>query len=190
MTALEIVERLLDEASDSSRKDAKDFLLLNAREPDDDREISFGWAVSTSNEHLIKDRLAEDGVDPDDPEIWNTLNKDVERLEHNSVELLRFHGLDLRAEGHDDDELAGSGWVTTNSHGWTFVKKWDVAERDEPLSTTSGSIWSLETDVSPRLFDGVSELGQRVIDVDIRFFDVEKLQNEIEQRGTPFKPLE
>lgn len=179
--ASSIVRSLLEDEHDDLKSDAiemKRLMTIDQRrglDPTVDHEdtttfktISFGFAIRTSHEDMIKEHAAELGLELNDRN-WEQVNKDIERLERNIVALLNKHGIDATPEGHDNNgDLIGSASVKTGTPAWEWVSKWE--DDTEPLSTTSGTLTSVEG--AEKLFDGVSEMGQRILDVDVGFFDL------------------
>lgn len=185
-TAASIVRTLLEDEYDyksdaistEHRRVADQRLGLNPNvhhdfDHDSIKDISFGFAISTSPQQMVEDAAAELGLELND-QSWEQINKDIERIENNCIALLKHHGLRLSPEGHgSDDALVGTAWVKPGGPGWKWIKEWE--NDTEPLSTTSGTLTSVEG--AEKLFDGVSEMGQRVLDISVGFFDLDALQN-------------
>jgi len=130
--------------------------------------VSFGFAINTSPQQMVEDAAAELGLELDD-KSWEAISKDAGRIENNVVALLKQHGLTVSPEGHGNDgALIGTAWVLPGTKAWEWISKWE--DDTEPLTTTSGTLTNVEG--SEKLFDGVSELGSRVLDIDVGFFDL------------------
>lgn len=175
MNRAETIVTALLETDDS----LKDFILAQAREDAPSTElVDFGVAIGTSSGYEIKENLRELGLDPDGHDVWDQLMTDISRLERNAEVILRDHGLGLRLEGHSDDEIVGTAWVEPGSAAWGWLMRltdYDPAA-DVVWDTGSGSIWQFERGIRSTFYEGVSELGQRVLDFSISLFDLERLQ--------------
>jgi hypothetical protein len=142
-------------------------------------EKRFGFSVSTSTESDIKDRAHEDEIVLTDA-AWAQINADIMRLERNACNILRNNNIVCNPEEHGDNDLSGSAWIKTHSDDTqTYALPSAKALRmllvgiNDLVSTYSGNI--SEFDPKNILFDGVSNLGQKLIDVSIRFFGTEEL---------------
>lgn len=153
--------------------------------------ISFGWSIGTGDSGMIEDNMREDGIDPKTFD-WQAAAKDFLRIEGNLISILHGNGLSLRSEGHGDNDLVGTGWMSTktseygrelNKTGMELIK--DMLDSSEGLNTGSGSIMSLKG--SDKLFDGVSDIIARVVEVSFHIFDTDKLKEffELLDSGQP-----
>lgn len=77
-------------------------------------------------------------------------------------------GLSLQSHGHSSgDELVGNVYIKgAKPAAWPGVA-WSIYH-DEPLSTGSGHIMKIPG--MDKMWEGVSDIGQRVLDVSISFF--------------------
>lgn len=143
-------------------------------------DVRFGFNVSTSTQDDIMYKAEEDGKELSDAD-WNQINADVHALERNACNILRDNGIQCQPEGHGDDDLAGSAWIKSDSDPTqTAILPSKKAlllllnARHNYLKSYDDSIE--EIDPNKTLWNGVSELGQRLIDVTISFFDTEELK--------------
>jgi hypothetical protein len=156
-------------------------------------EIRFGFGIRTASELEIIENAREDGVSLTTRERavtkrrWDKLAEDIWYLEQNALEVLRHNGFYCRSEGHSDEELIGSVWMSTQGNQGHPNKPNDKAleilrefiDSGEPYRTSSGSISWL--DKHEKLYTKVSRMGRRWIDVDIYFFDLDKIKKELER---------
>jgi hypothetical protein len=133
----------------------------------DGLEHSFGWAISTADEHVIKDNAAEDGVTTGEA-FLDAITKDSMQLERNIMRVMRHIGLSLRDEGHGDDELIGSGWLNEGGTAWRL---WETLDDQKTLRCYSG-LDTLFHDCGPMLWNKIGEHGRRYLDDSyFRFLD-------------------
>lgn len=138
----------------------------------------FGFSIHTSTEDDINVR-AEELKMPLTDASWVQLNADIMKLEQNATTILRDNGIQCNPEGHGDDDLVGSAWMkAVVSDGYMIptqaALKLMLYAHDNLISTYSGSIEDF--DPNRKLWEGVSDLGQSLVDVSISFFDTEKLE--------------
>ena len=147
---------------------------------DDIGEKRFGFSVSTSNQQDIEYRAEEDAITLS-PAVWNRINADVMKLERNACDIIRKNNVQCQPEGHGDDDLVGSAWISSNSDPTMTVilpsKKalnMLLTARDGNLSTYD-SRW-LEFDPDGDIWKGVGKYGKALVDVRVSFFDTEELK--------------
>lgn len=162
-----VVSALLED-----EEDFKEQALRLIRAPLTDAEFKFGFAIATSSQDMIESAAQEDRLVLD----WDQINKDVERIERNLINAAYELGIRLSSEGHGDDDLVGSGWVSGTAKGWPLIAT--LARMDEPMRTGSGT---MPHELTATLYNGVSEIGARVIDVDFSLFDAQTIVDFLEK---------
>jgi len=184
VSALQLVDRLLEaedidwapdpEDPDAPASDAVD-AVSKRLDTLNQREWRLAFYIDTNDEHSIRANAQERGIAVDEGHgpFWQQINADVRQIERNAQKIFVAHGLVFREEDHTDYGLGGSIWLRYEDHkNFTLVK--EHLDRGEPWSTTSGTLGSLKH--GDRIYDGVSDIGQQVIDVsiDIRADDDDK----------------
>lgn len=164
--SVEAVSKLLED-EEFSLDDIKDYVAGQKVNLADGIEFHIGFAIGTSDEYMIEANAHERGVEPD----WDAINNAILLIEKNAVEALEKAGVQCRSEGHDDNSLLGSAWVTGGTPGFEFVRQ--QIEMGEPYRTSSGT---LPNEIATMLYTGVQEDIAGLIDVDIEFFDVGKIE--------------
>lgn len=188
ISALELVSRLLEnedidwtpEPDDPDQPDIHTATDLAAAKISqlNGRVWHLAFFIDTNDEHSIRENAQECGIEIGEDEIrygpfWAQINADIRLIERNGLRILVAHGLVFRQEGHTDHGLGGSLWLRYDDHeNFAMVK--EHLDRGEPWSTTSGTLGSLKR--GDRIYDGVSDIGQQVLDVsiDIRADDDDK----------------
>jgi hypothetical protein len=97
---------------------------------------------------------------------WAVLNKDVQKLELNSMEWLRKTFENAREEGHNDDELVGTFWFDASNKHQAEMVEMGVHERIDMSDASFG-------DLAKSVWSGVSWFGQAVLGGAISFFDID-----------------
>jgi len=74
---------------------------------------SFGFAIYTSDDHVIKENLSELKI-PDNSATWEKINSSIQDFERKYEELLKEYGIvRAHAQGHDSDNaLVGNALAT------------------------------------------------------------------------------
>jgi hypothetical protein len=139
----------------------------------------FGFTVSTSTQDDITARAEELRMELTDS-AWNQINADLYRLERNACNILRENNIQCQPEGHSDDDLSGSAWMKadsdpTQTHFLPSKKALTLMlkAKDSSLNSYDGSIEDF--DPNKTLWNDVSDLGRRLIDVSISFFNTDEL---------------
>jgi hypothetical protein len=167
-----IVEGLL-EADEENGFDALKRLALRAGQgAAPGTQFHIGFAISTSDEHMIEMRANDDAAEVD----WAAINDAIPIIEKNAITVLGEQGIQCRSEGHDSHgDLVGSAWVEAGTGGVRIVQMF--IDAGEPFRTSSGTIDFIQQGFALRLYQGVSSEIASLIDVDISFFDLDKMQN-------------
>jgi hypothetical protein len=135
-------------------------------------EFNIGFAISTSDEHMIQQRANDDAAEVD----WDAVNAAIPIIEKNALTVLEEQGIRCRSEGHDSHgDLVGSAWVEAGTGGVRIVQQF--IDAGEPFRTSSGTIDFIQQGLALRLYQGVPENIATLIDVDISFFDLDAVQN-------------
>jgi hypothetical protein len=166
-----IVESLLEE--DDNGFDALKALSLRASQGAvPGTEFNIGFAISTSDEHMIEMRANDDAIEVD----WAAVNDAIPIIERNAMTVLEEQGIRCRAEGHDSHgDLVGSAWVQAGTGGVAIVQQF--IDAGESFRTSSGTIDFIQQGLAHRLYQGVPENIAALIDVDISFFDLDAVEN-------------
>ena len=139
-------------------------------------EVSFGFAIHTSDQQYIEAVAQEIGVALTQ-ENWDALNEDMMAMERNCLEILNKSGIRVREEGHDGTgDLVGSAWTNLGTPSWDIVKRW--ADSDGQLLSCASEIESAMPSARELLWRNVSELGKSLLDAQISFFAIEELLGE------------
>lgn len=142
-------------------------------------DFQFGFAISTGSPHQIADNAEDQGIALNS-EVASTLGKDALQVERNVMAALRAAGLQLSDEGHDANErLIGTAWITGDKPAAWHAVAWSVYH-DEPLSTSSGHIMKVPG-MDRLLWQGVSTLGQRLLDVSVSFFQAQAIRDFVDE---------
>lgn len=156
--------------------------------------FNFGFYISTGNAEYVESNMKDDGVDTESPAFWTNLADDWIRLETNMLKIIRKNGLSLRPEGHSDGgDLAGSAWLYLYDNGSLNEKGIDLmrsmVESDEPLTTGSGSITTLEGFDS--VYEGVDKRLAKACELSFGVFSTEKIKRfyEFLDNGTPMEEI-
>jgi hypothetical protein len=169
--ALAIVDSLLDDEPDF---DPKEMAIQLIRAPLTDAEFDFGFAIGTNDEFCIESNAADNA--PPLQLNWDQINRDIERVERNLINAAEKIGIRLSNQGHSDNDLVGNGSVSGTAPGWPLIAT--MARMDEPMRTGSGT---LPNELTATLYDGVSEVGARVIDVDFSIYDAQAIVDFLER---------
>jgi hypothetical protein len=165
-----MVESMLQENEDGTLgfDEIKDF-ILNDQENDLGTEFHIGFAIATSDQHMIEMNAADDNL----PIDWDAINAAIPVIEQNVLKAMEGVGIKCSSEGHDSHgDLIGSCWVKTGTHGFNVLKQY-VAQ-DEPFRTSSGTLDRVAPGMTMALYQGVPPEVARLIEVDISFFDLDK----------------
>ena len=110
----------------------------NPDQVSDNKTISIGWGLETSDEYIINENFTEDfGVEPDDSD-WNEINDSISNFESTYQSILNNFGKNPSTEGHGTNgELVGSLDVTVDD----LVNIIEKGEEnyDVEITFTSGS---------------------------------------------------
>lgn len=159
----------------------------------EDSIITCGFSISTSDGDVIKDNALDVfGYGPEDTnvsilqyfdldkrkltdEAWEILTQDIETLEDNLIDWIQQrYKIRMRDEGHDTyGDFIGTCWFDkSNTEAFNFVME---RNEDEYADYDSVIQQSNEFDEwgSP-VFKGMSQLGKKLIDVTITFFNIDK----------------
>ena len=146
---------------------------------DDIGEKRFGFYVGTSSQDDITERAREIEIALTDT-AWHQINTDIFRLERNACDVLRKNNISCNPESHDDNSLIGSAWIEsypdpTQTSALPSAKalKMVLFARNDFIGTYDESFE--EFDPEKKIWDGVSSLGQKLIDVSISFLNTEEL---------------
>jgi hypothetical protein len=148
---------------------------------------SGGFAISTYIQDLVEANAADsahrsgqarrDGLVTGTGGItqkgWRVLNKDVQKLELNSMEWLRKIFENARDEGHsgDDKALVGTFWFDTSNKNQVDLIELGINEHIDINDVSYGDFWK-----------GVSDFGRSVLGGAINFFDIDAdVMKEIER---------
>lgn len=141
------------------------FKQLNATSTE---EISFGFAIHTTNEDTIRAQAEDRALELTDA-VWEQLNNDVGQLERNALKVLKNCGITTRDEGHGfDGDLVGTAWA--GAEGKRNLNQW-IETDGEAFTTTTGKLADVYKGAAVDLWQGVSEMGEQLLDVHIDFFD-------------------
>jgi hypothetical protein len=150
-------------------------------------DLHLGFAIQTSDQVMIEENARERQIELND-QIWAIINKDIERIERNAVNLLG-KWFTLTTEGHTDNAFVGSMWLNNrednpvlNREGLILLKDW--AESSEPPRTSSGTLDAyFGRGSQEQLYKGTSQYGESLIDVDIELLDRDKVNEWFEVNG-------
>ena len=150
----------------------RQFLLRYLRTPKLKDEYQIGFAIRTSTETEITDAAENAGLTLTSDD-WKQLNLDSAQLERNILSLL--HGVYGNAsdEGHSDDELIGSIWVSPHTPGWDLLRNWYLSG-ENGLQDTLHIAHKLPYGAA--LWQNVSQLGHAILDARIDFFEFNELK--------------
>lgn len=158
----------------------------------EDNEIQIGFSIATTDERVIKDNANERwGANYGEPEEgaefvkagfietekdgdvkitskgWSQLNKDIERIERNMLNIMRRVLSGASDEGHNDDSLVGSAWIDPNNKKHLEIVNGEFGDgRESYQGTGSGTL----DRVFDKWTDGVSDFCLSIIDVSLYFF--------------------
>ena len=151
-------------------------------------EQSGGFAIGTYDQNLIESNAEEDFglkyghpkarqeaiqlglINPKGnitPKGWDLLNKDMDRLESNSLAWLRKHFQSVSDQGHSGNELVGSFWFDDENPDQAEIIEMGTAERIDMSDSSYGSLANY-------VWKGVSDFGASVLGGAISFFDIDK----------------
>jgi hypothetical protein len=139
-------------------------------------DLHLGFAISTTDEYVLRDNARERGIDVDNKTISDMISHDYSKIEKNAVRLLKVCGFNVRDEGHSDQSLVGSLWIDNegNEKAYSVLKL--AADSGEPFSTSSGTIGALDPDADKILYQGTSNYSG-LIDINIEFLDMDKFRD-------------
>ena len=107
---------------------------------------------------------------------WDQLNEDIRRIEANALNWMGRKFIQVRDEGHGQDDLVGTFWFdpTDEEQAWLVDLAADTGrqERIDMVDTSYG-------DLANTVFDGVSDFGASVLGGGITFFDVKPEDMEV-----------
>ena len=125
--------------------------------------LECGFAISLSDDMTIKDNARDLDIDLSKDEDWQTLIDDSMKIEQNTMKFLKSKLNWARDEGHDSySDLIGSCDAERGTPGYDFIMYYSEQNRD-------GSD-RLEMDC---IYEGISDLGKKLIDVELFFFNVD-----------------
>jgi hypothetical protein len=153
-------------------------LVMRAAEPQipPGTEFHIGFAIHTSSQWDIEARANDDAIQVD----WDAVNNAIPIIERNALKALTEQGIRCSPEGHNStDELVGSAWVEFGTGATAILK--EFIDRDEPFSTSSGTIDHIQQGLALNVYRGVPEGIAALIDVSISFFDTDKLRDGLEE---------
>ena len=175
--------------------------------PEPKREADAGFAIGIHDQGVIeqnaRERADEDHGDPEwrdemvhlrlmtkdgdiTPRGWDLLNRDIERLERNSLAWMRATFNHVRDEGHGStDELIGTFWFdpTDSNQAW-LVELATPEGRSERIDMNDSSFG----DLANMAFNEVSDFGGSLLGGQIVFFDVKPEDMEIIETTTAQPP--
>ena len=158
-----------------------------------DDEAAAGFAIGTYGEDIVEDNAKEHfgprGLDDRFEAIerglvdrqgvitrkgWDQLNRDIGKIERNSLSWLRRKFQNVRDEGHDSyGDLVGTLWFDPRDPAQAYLidlaaeaGDYGRAERIDMVDLSYG-------DLAEVAFDGVSDFGASVLGGAINFFNVE-----------------
>jgi hypothetical protein len=140
-------------------------------------KIRFGAYIYTTDEDTIRTNAEEHGVDVENQDFWEAIERDMAIIEANALRLLREAGLHVSDEGHNENARVASVWIDTDEEDRRLallkaVISW--AEGDWP-STTSGTMdYAFGAHTTSDLYNNTSEVA-RFIDVTIEFTGTDAL---------------
>lgn len=140
-------------------------------------KIRFGAYIYTTDEDTIRTNAEEHGVDVENQDFWDAIERDMAIIEANALRILREAGLHVSDEGHSENARVASVWIDTDEEDRKLallkaVINW--AEGDWP-STTSGTMdYAFGAHTTSDLYNNTSEIAQ-FIDVTIEFTGTDAL---------------
>ena len=139
--------------------------------------IPFRFSISTGDDYCLRENLSQSGYSEAEIKRYcdTRLTDDWMALERNGLDILRYY-FTVRDEGHSYCGLIGTAWVDLGTVAWNRLKDVGGLDNDEPFSTTSGSLHALLPPGPDITYRGVSEMGQRCLDLSISFFDTDELK--------------
>ena len=169
-------------------EDPKEFFrkhVSGTRGPD---EVEFGFAISTAEEGMIQQNAIDQELGELTTEQWNALSDDIGKMERNVMKILDKSGIQVSDQGHGGDgALIGSAWVTRRTEGWELLRRW-LETDGELLNNYVQIVNNACPDADQMMWDGISDLGQRVLDVDVSFFDLDDVKQYFEEAHKPPPP--
>jgi hypothetical protein len=172
--------------------------------PEPKREADAGFAIGTHDQGVIEDNARERanarygdpewhkemvhlGVMTKDGEItakgWDLLNRDIDRIERNSLAWLRATFNHVRDDGHSGDELVGSFWFDPTNLGQAeLVELAANTGRQERIDMSDASFGGLANTAFNEVSNfGGSVLGGQIVFFDVKPEDMETIEQTIEQ---------
>src|SRR5512143_889284 len=141
------------------------------------KDIRFGAYIYLTDEDTIRTNAEEHGVDVENQDFWDAIERDMAIIEANALRLLREAGLHVSDEGHNESARVASVWIYTEEEDRRLallkaVISW--SEGDWP-STTSGTMdYAFGAHTTSDLYNNTSEIA-RFIDVTIEFTGTDAL---------------
>ena len=135
-------------------------------------EVTFGFAITTSDEEAITTAARAAGWLELTDEQWEQINADVLRLERNMLGVLEKCGIRTRDEGHaGDGDLVGTAWAA--QQGKVHLKRWheDHEGGGADAFATTGFIYQAYEGAVDDVWRGISNLGETLLDAYVHFFD-------------------
>lgn len=130
-----------------------------------DGELECGFSIATSDQHIIEGNAEERDINLDS-DAWKILTNDSLQIERNVLRWLNKKIGSFKDEGHSGDELLGSCSIKR--------KKRKVYDYVMEHYDDRGEARSTDADDEKDFYKGVSDLGSDLIDVYIRFFDIDE----------------
>lgn len=154
---VEIVHESEEFDAEAIKRYADPFSIAN------DPGIEIGLMIRTSDEHDIEHMAEERGI----RFAWDILTQDALLIERNAVAALERAGIVCSIHGHDDNDLVGLAHFKRGTRGWDVLKY--VIDKEEALSTSSGTINELEPNLSSKIYEGTRDQFAELVDVSIYF---------------------
>lgn len=182
-----IVNRILHESAEDAPEPYVDWLKAKTEKDEQDAalreqelaDIAFGFAVRLTDEELMRANAAEGGINIEDVAVGDQISRDYSQLERNTLRLMRACGFNAQDHGHDGHgDLVGSCWVT-GADACAALKRLIDGPGDWP-STSSGTFNSTFPGSDTALWVNVSDIGQRLLDVTVDFFDLDAFKERLE----------
>jgi hypothetical protein len=132
----------------------------------EEKNMTAGFAISTSPEDMIEQNAKDSEIELTKKE-WEVLNKDMSKIESNVIKHItnKYH-VQIRDEGHDNDsDLIGSIFFKSSNKKAAEYFADHGKDNEDQLAGAAGAV---------DIFHGVSEIGAKIIDVSIYFFNIEE----------------
>lgn len=175
--ALAVVNRILEADDDLDSPEA--YLDWAGKKADagELESVRFGARIITSSEDEIREAAQEKGIDVDNPDFWQEIERGVEIIEDNCLDALRQAGLRVQDEGHDDTGRVASLWIDTGAPAYrqAWLKAVLYWAENEVPSTTSGTMdYAFGAGTVQRIYAGVPETAH-IVEVTVEFVDTDRL---------------